>query len=104
MKRNLKSHILIVFSIIIMILFNTAVEIRANNEAAAISIPVAMATDNNYLVPTLVSIVSASENADPTTTLRFYIMVTSDFSEENKSKVQKLNEKLSNCEITIVDM
>ncbi len=63
-----------------------------------------MATDNNYVTPTLVSIVSASENASPNTKLRFYIMVTNDFSEENKVKVQKLDEKLENSVITLINM
>ncbi len=105
MKRNLKIRFFAVFTVVIVVLFNLTPQVIANDDKGpTVSIPVAMATDNNYVVPTLVSIVSASENADPATTLRFYIMVTNDFSEENKSKVQKLNEKLSNCEITIVDM
>lgn len=105
MKRNLKIRFFAVLAVAVMVLVSASPRVIANDdESPTVSIPIAMATDNNYLVPTLVSIVSASENADPATTLRFYIMVTSDFSEENKSKVQKLNENLANCEITIVDM
>lgn len=105
MKRNLKIRVFAVLAAVVMVWVSASPQVIANDDRCpTVSIPIAMATDNNYVVPTLVSIVSASENADPATTLKFYIMVTSDFSEENKSKVQKLNEKLSNCEITIVEM
>ncbi len=105
MKRNLKIQFFVVFMAVIVALFNLTPQVIANDDkGSTASIPIAMATDNNYVVPTLVSIVSASENANPATMLRFYIMVTSDFSEENKSKVQKLNEDLANCEITLIDM
>lgn len=104
MKIKSKVRFFAILATIMATLFNFAVGSSASSQKTNIPIPVAMATDNNYVVPTLVSITSASENANPGTKLRFYIMVTSDFSEENKAKVQKLDEKLSNCEIRIIEM
>ncbi len=105
MKRNLKIRVFAVLAAVVMVWVSASPQVIANDDRCpTVSIPIAMATDNNYVVPTLVSIVSASENADPATRLKFYIMVTSDFSEENKDKVQKLSENLANCEITLIDM
>lgn len=67
-------------------------------------IPIAMATDNNYLDVTLVSIVSALENADKDTKLKFYIMVSDDFCESNNSKIHKINSKFKNCDIEVINM
>ncbi len=106
MKRNLKKRFVIIFAAIMILLANVFLRADANREEKKeiSSIPIAMATDNNYVTPTLVSIVSASENASPNTKLRFYIMVTNDFSEENKVKMQKLDEKLENSVITLINM
>lgn len=106
MKFKLNGWIFVIFSIIFANFFNPALAMEsvADTQGTTLSIPVAMATDNNYFEPTVVSIVSASENANPDTKLRFYIMVTDDFSKENKTIMQKLNEKLSNCEIKIIEM
>ncbi len=101
MKTRIKTCFLIVFMATITVLSNVVTESAANK---SIYIPVTMATDNNYIEPTLVAIVSASENANPYTKLRFYIMVTDDFSDENKTMMQRLNEKLPNCEITLIGM
>ncbi|HAU87467.1 MAG TPA: hypothetical protein DCW90_18875 [Lachnospiraceae bacterium] len=68
------------------------------------TIPIAMATDNNYTHVTLVSIASALENADTDTKLKFYIMVPGDFSEDNKRKIQKVNDSFKNGEIEIINM
>lgn len=68
------------------------------------TIPIAMATDNNYTHVTLVSIVSALENADTDTKLKFYLMVSGDFSEDNKRKIQKVNDSFKNGEIEIINM
>lgn len=101
MKTRIKVCFLIAFMATITILFSAVAESPTNGSTY---IPVAMATDNNYVEPTLVSIVSASKNANPDTKLRFYIMVTDDFSKENKTIMQGLNEKLPNCEIKIIEM
>lgn len=69
---------------------------KPNSNKIKTTIPIAMATDNNYLDITLVSILSAIENADKNTRLKFYIMVTNDFSENNKQKVQKIIDAFKN--------
>ncbi len=77
---------------------------KPNSDKIKTTIPIAMATDNNYLDITLVSILSAIKNADKNTILKFYIMVTNDFSENNKQKVQKIIDTFENCNIELIDM
>lgn len=77
---------------------------KLNSEKSKTIIPIAMATDNNYTDVTLVSIISALDNADKDTQLKFYIMVTDDFSESNKQKIQKVIDMFKNCNIELINM
>jgi len=74
----------------------------ANSETH--EIPVAMATDDNYAMPTLVSMISALKNSDKNTFLKFYVLVPNEFSKDNKEKFQKLSKIFKNCSITLITM
>lgn len=67
-------------------------------------INIAMATDNNYAYPTIVSMTSILENKKHNTKIDFYIMLSGDFNEDIKTKIMSLQDKYSNCRITLVDM
>ncbi len=69
-----------------------------------VGIPIAMAMDDNYVYPTIVSITSAMENAREGTEYSFYIMHNPKFKEENKEKVKSLENKYSACHIHLIDM
>lgn len=69
-----------------------------------IVIPIAMATDIGYLLPTAITMTSILENAKPTTKYDFYIMVEHKLSNYANKYLQPLREKYPNCIINIVDM
>ena len=79
-----------------------------NNNVEGIStekpIPVAMALDDGYVYPTIVSITSMLENADTDRGYSFYIMHPGEFKQENKDKIKSLEEKYKSCKIELIDM
>lgn len=68
------------------------------------SLTIAMATDNNYILPTIVTITSALENSDITDFYDYYILLSGTVSESNIEKVMSLEKKYKNCKINLVDM
>ena len=69
------------------------------------SVPIAMAADDNYTYPTIVSITSLLENSDSSTSYDIYIMTPGDFLEENKQKLLSLQEKNKDkCKINLINM
>jgi len=66
-------------------------------------IPVALAADNNYAMPMAVSMTSMLESANKDTFYDFYLLIPSDFSDENKEKINKLQEAY-HCKINYIDM
>lgn len=68
-------------------------------------IPCAYATDNGYIYPTLVSITSLVQNAKDKTFYEIYIMISYDFTEENKKILKSVENKYKkNCKIIFIDM
>lgn len=69
------------------------------------SIPIAMAADDNYTYPTIVSITSLMINSNEETNYDIYIMTQGGFAEENKQKLLSLQAKYGNrCKINLIDM
>lgn len=66
-------------------------------------VTVALAADNNYAMPMGVTMTSILENAQKTTSYEFYLLVPSDFSQENKDKIIQLKNKYP-CKINFIDM
>ena len=67
-------------------------------------IPIAMATDNNYVYPTLVSVTSILENKNKDTKVNFHIMLSGKVTGENKEKFKKLIKHYPDCSIDLIDM
>ena len=67
-------------------------------------IPIAMATDNNYVYPTLVSMTSILENKNKDTKLEFHIMLSGKVTGENKEKFKKLIKHYPDCSVNLIDM
>ncbi len=68
-------------------------------------ISIAMATDNNYVLPTIVAITSMLENAKKDTTYKFNLLISGDFTYENYQKFLDLNKKYPNkCEFNFINM
>lgn len=68
------------------------------------NIPVAMAFDEGYVYPTVVSITSAMENSNAGTNYDFYLMHTPDLSKESKRILKSLEKKYPRCKIHLIDM
>ncbi len=68
------------------------------------SVPIAMALDEGYLYPTIVSVTSIMENSDKDTKYDFYIMHSPEFKAESKEKLKTLEKKYSGCHMTLIDM
>ena len=68
-------------------------------------IPISMATDDNYIFPTIVSITSIILNKKNTTKYDFYIMIPPYLKKENIQKLKSLEKKhKKNCTINIINM
>ena len=67
-------------------------------------IPIAMALDDRYTYGTIVAITSIMENSYSYTKYIFYIMHPSEFSIENKRKIQSLEKKYNRCSLKFIDM
>lgn len=65
---------------------------------------IAMATDNNYVLPTVVTITSALENSNKTDFYDYYILLSGTLTEESKQKFLSLENKYNNCKINLIDM
>ena len=85
---------------------NTNVFAKLKQEVATENtVPIAMAADNNYTYPTIVSITSLMTTSKSTTHYDIYIMTPGGFAEENKQKLLSLQEKFENrCRINLIDM
>lgn len=68
------------------------------------TVPIAMAMDEGYLYPTIVSITSIMENSNYKTKYDFYVMHPRELSESSKSKLKTLQEKYENCNINLINM
>ena len=67
-------------------------------------IPIAMATDNNYVYPTVVAMTSMLENKKADTFLEFHIMISGQVSDENRNRMKKLQSMYNNCSVNLIDM
>lgn len=67
-------------------------------------IPIAMATDNNYVEPTLVAMTSMLENKAKDTRLDFYLMISGMVTQKNKNSLKKLQKLYNNCSVKLIDM
>ena len=55
-----------------------------------VTIPIAMAPDNNYVYPTIVAMTSILENKNDSTHIDFNILVSDDVTDENKDRLRLL--------------
>ena len=67
-------------------------------------IPIALATDENYAMPTAVAMTSILENAAKNTFYDFYILVPADFSARTSQKIALIKVAYPRCDIHFIDM
>ncbi|MBN1366895.1 MAG: hypothetical protein JW967_03105 [Dehalococcoidales bacterium] len=68
------------------------------------TIPIALAADQNYAVPMGVTMTSIMVNAKEATFVDFFILIPSDFSNQNKNTIYSIKAKYPRCNITFIDM
>ena len=70
-----------------------------------LTIPIAYATDNNYIYPTIVSMTSLVLNAANDTFYDIYVLHSPDFKEESKQVLKSVEDKYHYiCQITFINM
>ena len=75
------------------------------NKKGKLRIACAYATDNAYVYPTLVAMTSLAENAGEYSFYDIYVMISKDFTEENKKVLKSVEEKHpKHCEVIFLDM
>ncbi len=67
-------------------------------------IPIALATDENYAMPTAVAMTSILENAAKNTFYDFYILAPADFSTQTVQKIALIKAAYPHCDIHFIDM
>ena len=67
-------------------------------------IPIALATDENYAMPTAVAMTSILENAAKSTFYVFYILTPADFSTQTARKIALIKTAYPHCDIHFMDM
>lgn len=67
-------------------------------------IPIAMATDNNYIYPTIIAMTSMLENKKESTNLDFYIMISGQVSEENRNRLNELTNIYKGCSVQLINL
>ena len=102
-RTDLKVYMLIFF---IFISTEDTQNIKLENEELIKQrISVAYCLDNNYIYPTLVSMISALENSSNYTFYTFHLLVKKNiFKKENIEKFMHLEEKYNRCKINIFNI
>ena len=80
----------------------TLVQEDSNKSSNAISI--AMASDNNYVLPTVVSMTSVMKNSAQDFRYDFYVMHPPSLSKKSKQSLKSLEYKYKNCTVNLIDM
>ncbi len=76
---------------------------QAENLISKTTIPLVLSSDNNYTAFLYTTMFSALETANKNTFYDFYLIVTPDFSNNNKQQINKLKKKY-NCNINFIDI
>ena len=68
------------------------------------AVNIAMALDEGYLYPTVVSMTSMLENKNKKSEYHYYIMHPGNFSERSKEILKSLERKYPNCVVNLINM
>ena len=105
MRNICKKFTCTIFLLVITLFAAGATSIKAQPDTAEVNkIPIAMATDNNYVYPTIVAMTSMLENKKESTYLDFHIMISGQVSSENRNRLNKLKRLYKGCSVKLIDM
>lgn len=91
------------FILIVIIVFSIMTNVFADEKNKNV-IPIALATDNNYVLPTIVTMTSILENANSDTKYEYYILLSGNLKEQNKKRLLSIQDKYKNCSVKIFNM
>ena len=75
------------------------------SKKAVKEISIAMAFDENYVYPTLISMTSIMENSNPNINYDFYLMHTPNLSKKGKNVFKSFQKRYNkNCKVNLIDM
>jgi lipopolysaccharide biosynthesis glycosyltransferase len=75
-----------------------------NNKKTKKRIVIVLASDNNYAVQMGVTLFSVLANLDEETHCSAYLLLSGDFSDENRKRIEKIGVNAKNCDINFIDM
>lgn len=105
MKNVFKKLTGTVFLLAMTLLTLVTTSIRAEAKDTEINkIPIAMATDNNYVYPTIIAMTSMLENKEESTNLDFHIMISGQVSEENRNRLNELPNIYKGCSVELINL
>lgn len=88
--------------------WNDSVTMKKNSisekDSIGIEIPVVLAADNNYALQMMVTIASMLQTAAESTVYHFYLLVSGDFSEENKKRIVELCSQRAEWKVDFINM
>ena len=100
-----------IFVSLIFVTFLTTWIVKSKNaetgtdlETEPYSINVAYSTDQNYVLPTLVSMTSLMENSAKNHFCKFTVLLSNEVSEQDKAKLKSVEENYKNCTVNLVEM
>jgi len=67
-------------------------------------VPIVLASDNGYAYPMLITIASILQCARSNTSYTFYLLISEDFAEENKSLIERICEENKKCNYHFIEM
>lgn len=67
-------------------------------------IPLVLASDNNYALPMMVTMESALQTAKPNTIYEFHLLVSEDFEQKNKDKIQAIINRYPKASVEFLTM
>ena len=92
--------------LLVCLAFIYFIKLKKTINSKKFKIPIAYATDNNFLYPTLVSITSLLENIKYNKTFYdLYIMITNDFQKNNKHILKSVQRRYKGkCRVNFIEM
>ncbi len=105
MKNKFTAFILIIlFLTFACPAFGAADKNSQNKDDAGHVMPIALATDNNYVYPTLIAMASIMEKKHSDTHVNFHVMISGSLSSENKTRMANFQNFYKNCSVELIDM
>lgn len=102
-KQKKLSWVIASIAILLLIVFG-GFFVKQRIDSGKKHVPIAMALDDGYLYPTVVSITSMMKNKNRNIIYDYYIMHPDEFAQDSKDKLEHLGKKYKDCNINLINM